>query len=162
MPWVELSVSHANRWWAMPLGLIGRKVGMTQVYDDQGQIAPVTVLQIGPCPVLMVRNQERDGYDAVQLGYQDKSRRQANRAERGHVAGDLESRRKKARQAAGVALPPHPNSGPAVTATSASPSVTSTWSASTAASTSCSSVARSPASTGRSSWSGRPIRSDRC
>ena len=96
----------------MPLGLIGRKVGMTQVYDDKGRIAPVTVLQIGPCPVLMVRNQERDGYDAVQLGFQDKSRRQANRAERGHVAGDLESRRKKARQAAGVALPPKPNCEP--------------------------------------------------
>jgi large subunit ribosomal protein L3 len=96
----------------MPLGLIGRKVGMTQVYDDKGQIAPVTVLQIGPCPVLMVRNQERDGYDAVQLGYQDKSRRKATRAERGHVAGDLESRRKKARQAAGVALAPKPNCEP--------------------------------------------------
>ena len=96
----------------MPLGLIGRKVGMTQVYDEKGQIAPVTVLQIGPCPVLMVRNQERDGYDAVQLGYQDKSRRKATRAERGHVAGDLESRRKKGRQAAGVALPPKPNCEP--------------------------------------------------
>ena len=59
----------------MPLGLIGRKVGMTQVYDEKGQIAPVTVLQLGPCPVLQVRDPERDGYHAVQVGFQDKPRR---------------------------------------------------------------------------------------
>ena len=56
----------------MALGLIGLKVGMTQVYDETGNIAPVTVLQVGPCPVLQVRNQERDGYDALQLGFLDK------------------------------------------------------------------------------------------
>src|SRR5947208_2372431 len=57
---------------AMPLGLIGTKVGMTQVYDADGQAAPVTVLQLGPCPVLQVRTAERDGYTAVQLGFKDK------------------------------------------------------------------------------------------
>ena len=90
----------------MPLGLLGLKVGMTQVYDEAGKIAPVTVLQVGPCPVLQVRDQERDGYHAVQLGFLDKERRKATRAERGHVSGALESKRRRARQAAGVTLPP--------------------------------------------------------
>jgi large subunit ribosomal protein L3 len=90
----------------MTMGLLGRKVGMTQVYDDKGLLAPVTVLQVGPCPVLQVRDQERDGYDAVQLGFQDKPRRQATRPERGHVSAELESKRRRARAAAGVTLPP--------------------------------------------------------
>lgn len=82
----------------MPLGLIGTKVGMTQVYDAEGQAAPVTVLQLGPCPVLQVRTADRDGYGAVQIGYKDKPRKNATRAERGHVSNDLESKRKKKRQ----------------------------------------------------------------
>jgi large subunit ribosomal protein L3 len=90
----------------MPLGLLGLKVGMTQVYDDQGKLAPVTVLQVGPCPVLQIRDPERDGYHAVQLGFKDKERRKATRGERGHVSGELESKRRRARAAAGVALPP--------------------------------------------------------
>jgi large subunit ribosomal protein L3 len=96
----------------MPLGLLGYKVGMTQVYDDKGQIAPVTVLQVGPCPVLQVRTPERDGYTAVQLGFQDKPRRTATRAERGHVSEELEAKRRKARRAAGVTLPPKANTEP--------------------------------------------------
>src|SRR5207248_10472521 len=52
----------------MPLGLIGTKVGMTQVFDDKGTLSPVTVLQIGPCPVLQLRTADTDGYHAVQLG----------------------------------------------------------------------------------------------
>jgi large subunit ribosomal protein L3 len=90
----------------MALGMLGLKVGMTQVYDDGGKIAPVTVLQVGPCPILLVRNQERDGYDAVQVGFLDKARRKASRAERGHVSNALESRRRQARTKAGVQLPP--------------------------------------------------------
>ncbi len=82
----------------MPLGLIGKKVGMTQVYDENGKVAPVTVLQLGPCPVLQIRTLERDGYHAVQIGFGDKSRKNAIRAERGHVASDLESKRRKKRQ----------------------------------------------------------------
>jgi large subunit ribosomal protein L3 len=96
----------------MAIGLLGVKVGMTQVYDDQGKLAPVTVLQVGPCPVLLVRNQERDGYDAVQLGFQDKPRRQATRPERGHVSADLESKRRRARTAAGIALSAKPDCEP--------------------------------------------------
>jgi large subunit ribosomal protein L3 len=96
----------------MPLGLLGLKLGMTQVFDDAGKIAPVTVLQLGPCPILQVRDQKRDGYDAVQVGFLDKARRKATRAERGHVAADLESKRKAARVAAGVTPPPKANVEP--------------------------------------------------
>jgi large subunit ribosomal protein L3 len=85
---------------------MGLKVGMTQVFDDQGKINPVTVLQVGPCPVLQIRNQEKDGYDAVQIGFLDKERRKATRAERGHVSANLESKRRKRRMDAGVQLPP--------------------------------------------------------
>lgn len=90
----------------MALGLLGLKVGMTQIYDDEGKIAPVTVLQVGPCPILLVREAERDGYHAVQLGFLDKARRKASRAERGHVSNALESRRRQGRVKAGVQLPP--------------------------------------------------------
>jgi large subunit ribosomal protein L3 len=90
----------------MALGLLGLKVGMTQVYDAQGKIAPVTVLKVGPCPVLLIRDQKRDGYDAVQLGFVDKPRRKACRAERGHVSANLESNRRKARIGAGITPPP--------------------------------------------------------
>ena len=96
----------------MALGLIGTKVGMTQIYTEQGQLAPVTVIQLGPCPILQVRNQERDGYDAVQLGFQDKARRKASRPERGHVSAELESKRRRARTAAGITPPPKPNCEP--------------------------------------------------
>src|SRR5437588_9274723 len=96
----------------MPLGMLGLKVGMTQVYDDLGQIAPVTVLQVGPNPVLQVRNQEKDGYDAVQVGFLDKARRKAIRAERGHVAEDLVSRRKEKRKSAGITPSPKANCEP--------------------------------------------------
>jgi large subunit ribosomal protein L3 len=96
----------------MPLGLLGYKVGMTQVYDDKGQVAPVTVLQVGPCPVLQVRTPDRDGYTAVQLGFQDKPRRKATRAERGHVSDELESKRRKAMRAAGATLAPKANCEP--------------------------------------------------
>lgn len=97
---------------AMPLGMLGQKVGMTQVYDADGKIAPVTVLKLGPCPILQVRDQKRDGYDAIQVGFEDKPRRKANRAERGHVAADLESKRKTARVGAGVVPPPKANCEP--------------------------------------------------
>jgi large subunit ribosomal protein L3 len=90
----------------MPLGLLGLKVGMTQIYDEQGKIAPVTVLQVGPCPVLLVRDQKRDGYDAVQIGFLDKARRKATRAERGHVSANLESRRRQQRDKAGIPRTP--------------------------------------------------------
>ncbi len=96
----------------MPLGLLGVKVGMTQVYDDKGVLAPVTVLQLGPCPVLQVRDEKRDGYHAVQLGYRDKPRDKATRPERGHVSADLESKRRRSRSASGIQAPPKANCEP--------------------------------------------------
>ena len=95
----------------MAKGILGRKVGMTQIYDEQGQAIPVTVLEAGPCHVLQVRTLERDGYEALQLGYLDKPRRLAPRSERGHV-GNLSSKRSKRRAAAGVALPAKPGCEP--------------------------------------------------
>jgi large subunit ribosomal protein L3 len=84
---------------------------MTQIFDDKGEAVPVTVLQVGPCAVLQVRDRETDGYHALQLGYGDKSRRRAVRAERGHVAR-IDSKRNRARQAGGVTLAPKANSEP--------------------------------------------------
>lgn len=88
---------------AMPVGLLGRKIGMTQVYAEDGVILPVTVVEAGPCVVTQVRTQDRDGYDAVQLGFGDKPRRLASRAERGQVA-EIGGRRQQVRQAAGQEL----------------------------------------------------------
>lgn len=85
----------------MSVGLLGRKIGMTQVYDADGVIVPVTVVEAGPCVVLQVRTVARDGYDAVQLGFGDRSRAKASRSARGHVAA-LSGRRQQARVAAGV------------------------------------------------------------
>jgi large subunit ribosomal protein L3 len=82
----------------MALGLLGYKIGMMQVFEENGNVAPVTVLQLGPCPVLQIRTPERDGYTAVQVGFQDKSRKRATRAERGHVTSQLESKRKSKRR----------------------------------------------------------------
>jgi large subunit ribosomal protein L3 len=69
----------------MNVGLLGRKVGMTQIYEPDGTAIPVTVIECGPCPVLQVRTMERDGYHAVQLGFADKKRKSASMAERGHA-----------------------------------------------------------------------------
>jgi len=88
----------------MAVGLLGRKVGVTQVYDEGGAVIPVTVLQVGPCHVLQIRTQDRDGYEAVQLGFLDKPRRRATRSERGHVA-KLDSKRARQRTQAGEEIP---------------------------------------------------------
>ena len=87
----------------MAIGLLGRKVGMTQIFDDSGKVIPVTVIQAGPCHVLQLRTADNDGYEAVQLGYLDKPRRLASRSERGHVA-KLDSKRSKTRSKAGIEL----------------------------------------------------------
>lgn len=69
----------------MTVGLLGRKVGMTQIYEEDGTAVPVTVLECGPCTVLQVRTEERDGYHALQLGFADKKRKNATQADRGHA-----------------------------------------------------------------------------
>jgi large subunit ribosomal protein L3 len=70
---------------SMQVGLLGRKVGMTQIFEPDGTAIPVTVLECGPCTVLQVRTAERDGYHALQLGFDDKKRKSATQAERGHA-----------------------------------------------------------------------------
>lgn len=74
-------------------GILGRKVGMSQIFTETGDCVPVTVIEAGPCHVLQIRTPEKDGYSAVQLGFRDKPRRLANRSERGHVSAELKSKR---------------------------------------------------------------------
>ena len=69
----------------MLTGLLGRKMGMTQVFTEDGEVIPVTVLEVGPCTVLQVKTSASDGYDAVQLGFEDKRRKLAKKPEVGHV-----------------------------------------------------------------------------
>jgi len=95
----------------MSIGILGQKVGMTQLYTEQGEVIPVTVITAGPCCVLQVKTEERDGYSAVQVGYKDKPRRLASRSERGHVA-KLESKRQKRNAAAGIEAVPKANCEP--------------------------------------------------
>ncbi len=74
--------------------MLGKKIGMTQVYDEEGNIRPVTVIQLGPCTVMQVKISENDGYSALQLGFEDKLRRVANQPERGRaVKAETEPKR---------------------------------------------------------------------
>lgn len=65
--------------------LLGKKVGMTQVYDEQGKMIPVTVIEAGPCTVMQVKTAETDGYSALQLGYSDKKPSRVIQAAAGHA-----------------------------------------------------------------------------
>jgi large subunit ribosomal protein L3 len=66
--------------------LIGKKIGMTRVYDDAGKQVPVTVVQVGPCTVVQRKAAKPDGYDALQLGFEEQKEARLTKAERGHVA----------------------------------------------------------------------------
>ncbi|MGN0443036.1 MAG: 50S ribosomal protein L3 [Acutalibacteraceae bacterium] len=68
----------------MKKGLIGRKVGMTQVFNDKGNVVPVTVVELGPCAVVQKKTAENDGYEAVQLGFDDKKIARVNKPMKGH------------------------------------------------------------------------------
>ncbi|MDO4228776.1 MAG: 50S ribosomal protein L3 [Capnocytophaga sp.] len=65
-------------------GLIGKKVGMTSLFDENGKNVPCTIIEAGPCVVTQVRTVEVDGYEALQLGFDDKAEHRANKAELGH------------------------------------------------------------------------------
>ena len=67
------------------IGLLGKKLGMTQIYDDQGRQVPVTVLDVGPCHVSDIRNREKNGYSAVQLAYGAAKEKRLSKAEMGHL-----------------------------------------------------------------------------
>lgn len=66
-------------------GLIGRKVGMTRIFNDEGDAVPVTVVRAGPCPVVCVKSEESDGYRAVQVGFETRRAKHATKAEAGHA-----------------------------------------------------------------------------
>ena len=68
----------------MKKGLIGRKVGMTQIFDEKGNVIPVTVVELGPCTVTQKKTVENDGYNAVQLGFEDMKVTRTNKPMKGH------------------------------------------------------------------------------
>ena len=67
-------------------GLIGKKVGMTQFYNAEGNVVPVTVIQTGPCVVVQKKENPKDGYNAVQLGFGSRKNQRVNKPEQGHMA----------------------------------------------------------------------------
>ena len=70
----------------MKKGIIGKKIGMTQLFDEKGNVIPVTVIEAGPCVVAQKKTVEKDGYSSVQLGFEDVAERKLNKAEKGHFA----------------------------------------------------------------------------
>src|ERR1051325_672265 len=90
---------HFERRSTMVTRLLGRKLGMTQIYNEKGQCFPVTVIQAGPCTVTQVKTKEKDGYSAVQISYGNRRSKNVSRAEMGHLIakGDVKPEdRKKA------------------------------------------------------------------
>ena len=69
----------------MPLGILGNKIGMTQIVDELGNLVPVTILRAGPCTVTQIKTAETDGYNAVQLGYAQVSSKILNKPQIGHL-----------------------------------------------------------------------------
>lgn len=67
------------------IGLIGKKIGMTQIFDASGKVMPVTVIQVGPCRVVCKRTIETNGYEAVQLGYEEVPEKRISKPEQGHL-----------------------------------------------------------------------------
>ena len=70
----------------MKKGIIGKKIGMTQIFDEIGNVIPVTVIEAGPCVVAQVKTVEHDGYSSVQLGFEDIAEKKLTKAEKGHFA----------------------------------------------------------------------------
>jgi large subunit ribosomal protein L3 len=67
-------------------GLLGKKIGMTSIFDDSGQVVPCTVIEVGPCYVTQIKTKERDGYEAVQLGFDQMRERLVRKPQKGHFA----------------------------------------------------------------------------
>ncbi|HJO55292.1 MAG TPA: 50S ribosomal protein L3, partial [Candidatus Scalindua sp.] len=70
----------------MIAGLVGKKLGMTQIFNKEGGLIPVTSLQAGPCNLLQIKSKENDGYSALQLGFEEKRKKRASQAEIGHCS----------------------------------------------------------------------------
>ena len=69
----------------MAVGLLGNKIGMTQIFDESGNIIPVTILKVGPCTITQVKNQLKDGYNAIQVGYGNVPSKSLTQPELGHL-----------------------------------------------------------------------------
>jgi large subunit ribosomal protein L3 len=67
------------------VGLLGNKIGMTQIFDESGNIIPVTILKVGPCVITQVKNQSKDGYDSIQIGYGNVLSKALTQPELGHL-----------------------------------------------------------------------------
>ena len=78
----------------MEKAIIGKKVGMTQIFDDAGKVIPVTVIEAGPCTVVQKKTEEKDGYNAVQLGYEDVAEKKLTKPELGHLKKAGEARKR--------------------------------------------------------------------
>lgn len=69
----------------MSIGLLGNKIGMTQIFDESGNIIPVTILKVGPCVITQVKTKAKDGYNAIQVGYSNVSSKSLNQPQLGHL-----------------------------------------------------------------------------
>jgi large subunit ribosomal protein L3 len=84
--------------------LLGKKIGMTQVIDDDGTVHPVTVIQAGPCYVTQIKTEQRDGYTAVQLGFEEVKERRLTQGQKGHL-GILKSNKKSSKSKKNANIP---------------------------------------------------------
>ena len=75
-------------------GLIGKKIGMTSIYDNSGKNIPCTILQVGPCIITQIKTEEKDGYSSFQLGFEDKTK-ESNKATQGHFKKSKSSPKRK-------------------------------------------------------------------
>ena len=82
----------------MKKGIIGRKLGMTQIFDEKGNVIPVTVIEAGPCVVAQVKTVETDGYNALQLGFGEVKSKHINKPEAGHFAKSKKKKKKHLRE----------------------------------------------------------------
>ena len=71
---------------AKTLGLLGKKVGMTRIFSNDGSVCPVTVIAAGPCPIMQIKSEDKEGYNALQLAYGVAKEKKLNKPERGHQA----------------------------------------------------------------------------
>ncbi|MEF2248230.1 MULTISPECIES: 50S ribosomal protein L3 [unclassified Paenibacillus] len=85
-------------------GILGKKLGMTQVFTSEGNVIPVTVIEAGPCVVLQKKDQETDGYEAVQLGFSDKKESRSNKPEAGHAKKANSTPKRYVREIRGINL----------------------------------------------------------
>lgn len=69
----------------MSVGLLGNKIGMTQIFDNSGNIIPVTILKVGPCTITQIKAKEKDGYDSIQIGYGETSNKSLSQPQLGHL-----------------------------------------------------------------------------